>query len=207
MSEALVLYTHPYSRGRLARWMLEEVGEPYEVVVLEYGTTMKAPDYLALNPMGKVPTVRHGAAIVTETAAICAYLADAFPAVRLAPPPEARGAYYRWLFFAAGPLETAVLARVMGFEPTPRQQTTAGFGSYQAVLDTLEKTLEGQRYIAGDGFTAADLYLGGQLGWGLQFGTIEKRPAFDAYWARLSVRDAYRRAAALDDALVPRNAD
>src|SRR6516225_11637749 len=102
MAGDLVLYTNPMSRGRIARWMLEEVGQPYEVEVLEYGTSMKAPAYLAVNPMGKVPALRHGEAIVTEVAAICAYLADAFPQAGLAPPlaDPRRAAYFRWLFFA-----------------------------------------------------------------------------------------------------------
>ena len=109
MADELVFYTHPMSRGRIVRWMLEEIGQPYRTELLEYGTTMKAPAYLAVNPMGKVPAIRHGDTVVTEAAAICAYLADAFPEARLAPPPgdRRRGPYYRWLFFGAGPLEAA----------------------------------------------------------------------------------------------------
>ena len=116
MTDDLVFYTNPMSRGRIARWMLEEVGCSYRTELLEYGTTMKAADYLAINPMGKVPAIRHGDTIVTECAAICAYLADVFPDAGLAPPPDARGAYYRWLFFAAGPLEAAVVNHSLGFE-------------------------------------------------------------------------------------------
>ncbi len=106
MNRELVLYTHPMSRGRVARWMLEETGQPYRTEVLEYGSSMKAPSYLAINPMGKVPALRHGDAVITENAAICAYLADAFPQANLAPAPgdPLRGPYFRWLFFAAGPL-------------------------------------------------------------------------------------------------------
>ena len=109
MADELVLYTNPMSRGRIARWMLEEVGQPYRAEILEYAGSMKAPDYLAINPMGKVPALRHGDTIVTEAAAICAYLADVFPEAGLAPPPGSRlrGPYYRWLFFAAGPIEAA----------------------------------------------------------------------------------------------------
>jgi glutathione S-transferase len=110
----LTLYTNPMSRGRIARWMVEEVGQPYDTVLLEYGGSMKGADYLAINPMGKVPAIRHGETIVTEGAAICAYLADAFPEAGLAPPPAERGAYYRWLFFGAGPLEQAVNAQALG---------------------------------------------------------------------------------------------
>src|SRR5579863_1352119 len=110
MANDLVFYTNPMSRGRVIRWMLEEVGQPYRTEVLDYATTLKAPEYLAINPMGKVPALRHGDTVVTETAAICAYLADAFPAAGLAPPPghKLRAPYYRWLFFTAGPLEAAL---------------------------------------------------------------------------------------------------
>ena len=109
MADELVLYTNPMSRGRVARWMLEEVGQPYKTEIVDYASTMKSPAYLAINPMGKVPALRHGDVVVTETPAICAYLADAFPQARLAPPPghRLRAPYYRWLFFAAGPNDEA----------------------------------------------------------------------------------------------------
>src|SRR4051794_33627229 len=121
MTDGLVFYTHPMSRGRIVRWMLEEIGCPYRSEILAYGTTMKAPAYLAVNPMGKVPALRHADAIVTETPAICAYLADAFPDSGLAPPPgdPLRAPYYRWLFFAAGPLEAAATNKAMGFAVPP----------------------------------------------------------------------------------------
>lgn len=197
----LTFYTNPMSRGRIVRWMLEEVGQPYDTVLLDYDTGMKAPEYLAINPMGKVPTVRHGEVVVTEAAAICAYLADAFPEAGLAPPhgsPE-RGAYYRWLFFAAGPLEAAVTAKAMGLLAPPERKRMAGYGSYEEAIDTLEGAVRGREYIAGDHFTAADLYVGSQIGWGLMFGTIAKRPAFEDYAGRLQAREAYRRAAQIDD--------
>ncbi|TQU70220.1 glutathione S-transferase, partial [Xanthomonas perforans] len=116
MSTEIVLYTHPLSRGRVARWMLEETGLPYQTVILDYGTTMKAPDYMAINPMGKVPALRHGETVVTENAAICAYLADLVPERHLAPPPgsPARADYYRWLFFLAGPVEALLTAKESG---------------------------------------------------------------------------------------------
>jgi glutathione S-transferase len=200
----LVLYTNPMSRGRIARWMLEEVGAPYRAEILDYGGSMKAPEFLAINPMGKVPALVHGATVVTEGAAICAYLADAFPEAGLAPPTAERGAYYRWLFFAAGPLEAAVINRAMGWDAPDRRQML-GYGSYGAVLDTLEGVLKGllggAEYIAGPRFSAADLYLGAHINWGMQFGTIERRPAFEAYAARVTDRDACRRAAAADEAL------
>ncbi len=196
----LTLYTNPRSRGRIARWMLEEVGVPYETVVLGYGEGMKSPEYLALNPMGKVPTVRHGDTVVTECAAICAYLADAFPAAGLAPEPAARGAYYRWMFFAAGPLESAILARALGLEPPAEKAAAVGYGSVDLAFATLEKVLSGREYVAGDRFTAADVYVGAQVAYGMMFGPLPKRPVFEAYVARLREREAYKRAAAIDDA-------
>ena len=203
MSDALIFYTNPMSRGRIVRWMLEEVGAPYQTEVMHYGPAMKSAGYRAINPMGKVPALKHGDTIVTECAAICAYLADAFPEAGLAPPPAQRGAYYRWLFFAAGPLETAVMNRALGFEVPAERETIAGHGNYATVMDALEKGVSGSDYIAGSAFTAADVYVGSQIGWGLQFGTIEERPAFQAYWQRVSDRDAYRRANDIDDALMP----
>jgi glutathione S-transferase len=117
MMKELVFYTNPQSRGRVVHWMLEEIGAPYAVEVKDYGTTMKAPDYLTINPMGKVPAIKHGEVVVTETPAICAYLADAFPEAGLAPEPSARGAYYRWLFFAAGCVEPAMSNHLVGWDP------------------------------------------------------------------------------------------
>lgn len=202
MTQSLKLYTNPMSRGRIARWMLEEVGQAYEVEVLEYGTTMKSPSYLKINPLGKVPTVVHGAHVVTECAAICAYLADAFPEAELGPRAEERAAYYRWLFFAAGPLDAAVTNKSAGFVVEPEQRRRFGYGSYEGAVDTLAYAVSQHDYIAGDRFTAADVYVGMQVGWGLEFGTLDARPEFEAYWGRLKDRDALRRASALDDALV-----
>ena len=207
MSEDLILYTHPMSRGRTARWMLEEIGAPYDVQILDYAGAMKSPAYLAINPMGKVPALAHGGAVVTETAAICAYLADAFPEAGLAPPANSqlRAPYYRWLFFAAGPLEAASTNQALGVEAAPDRKRMLGYGSLEDVLDTLETTLSGGRYLLGDHFTAADIYLGSGLGWGMQFGTVEKRPAFEDYCELVSQRPAAVKARALDDALVSRS--
>jgi glutathione S-transferase len=198
----LTLYTNPMSRGRIARWMLEEVGEPYETVLLDYGTTMKAPDFLAVNPMGKVPTIRHGDVVVTEAAAICAYLADAFPHRNLAPPvgDSRRAPYFRWMFFAAGPVESAVTGKALGLLAPKEKAAMAGYGTFEDVMNGLEIAVRDGPYICGNQFTAADVYVGSQIGWGLQFGTIEKRPAFEAYSARLRERGAAARAAQLDDA-------
>ena len=202
MSDDLILYTNPMSRGRIARWMLEEVGQPYRAEVLGYGGTMKSPEYLAINPMGKVPAIKHGDRVVTEGAAICAYLADAFPEAGLAPPPTDRADYYRWLFFAAGPIEQAVTSKSLGFEVPADRSAMAGYGSFEAVMGVMEHAVTRGEYVAGDRFTAADVYFGSQVGWGLQFGSIEKRPAFEAYWARISARPAYARATEIDDKLM-----
>ena len=203
MADELVFYTHPQSRGRIVRWMLEEIGQPYRTELLEYGTTMKAPAYLAINPMGKVPAIRHGDMVVTEAAAICAYLADAFPEARLAPPPgdRLRGAYYRWLFYGAGPLEAAWTNKAMGFVAPPERERMAGYGRFETVVDVLEQAVSRSEYLVGDTLTAADVYIGSGIGFGMQFGMIEKRPAFEQYCQQLSARPAALRAKEIDDAL------
>lgn len=205
MSDEIVFYTHPMSRGRVVRWMLEEVGRPYRAEVLDFAA-MKAPAYLAVNPMGKVPAIRHGDVVVTETAAICAYLADAVPEAGLAPPAgdRNRGPYYRWLFFAAGPVEAAVTNKALGFVLPEGKSGMAGYGSLSDALDTLEAGLSRADYLAGERFTAADLYVGSQLGWGMMFGTIDRREAFARYWERISTRPAAIRANEIDDALLPK---
>jgi glutathione S-transferase len=205
MADELVFYTNPRSRGRIVRWMLEEIGHPYRTEVLDYGRTMKAPAYLAVNPMGKVPALRHGDAVVTEAAAICAYLADAFPQAKLAPPPgdRLRAPYYRWMFFAAGPIEAAVSNKTFGFVVPPEREPTIGYGSFERVMNVVEEAVSRGNYLVGDTFTAADVYLGSQIGFGLMFGTIEKRPAFERYWQRIRTRPAYSRAREIDDALMP----
>lgn len=206
MTQELVFYGNPMSRARIVRWMLEETGAPYRTEILDYGTTMKSPEFLAVNPMGKVPAIKHGNTVVTECAAICAYLADAFPQAGLAPDPKDRGDYYRWLFFAAGPVEASVTNKALGFIPSEERQRMVGYGSYDAVMDTLEQAVKGKRYIAGDRFSAADVYVGSHLMWGLQFGSIDKRKAFEDYWAGLKDRPALARASELDDALMPKQA-
>ena len=200
MTTEIVFYTNPRSRGRIVRWMLEELAIPYRTEIVEYGLPMKSAEYLAVNPMGKVPAIRHGPTIVTEAPAICAYLADAFPEAGLAPPAGQRGAYYRWLFFAAGPLEAAITNRNFGLTPPEDKEAMVGYGNFGLTMDTLEKALGGGGYVAGETFTAADVYVGSHIRWGLHFDLIEKRPAFEAYWSRLEGRKAYRRATALDDA-------
>lgn len=203
MTSQILFYTNPMSRGRIARWMLEEVGASYETKYLEYGSSMKAPEYLAINPMGKVPAIKHGDTVVTECAAICAYLADAFPSKKLAPPLHDRGAYYRWLFYFSGPVEAAVTNKSMQFEVPEDKQAMVGYGNYEQVMDTIEKALTGTPYISGKQFTAADVYIGAQVGWGLQFGSFDKRPTFEEYFQRISDRAAFKRANELDDASMP----
>lgn len=203
MADEIEFFTNPMSRGRIARWMLEELGEPYQTHVLDYGTTMKGPEYLAINPMGKVPAIRHNGNVITEGAAICAYLADAFPQAGLAPPVQERHAYYRWFFFAAGPFESAVVNKALGFEVPAERERTTGYGNMGAVTEALVTAVRDSDYIAGGRFSAADIYVGSQIGWGLQFESIEARPEFVAYWARISDRDAYRRASEIDNSLLP----
>ena len=204
MADELVFYTNPMSRGRIVRWMLEEIGCPYRTELVEYAT-IKAPEYRRVNPMGKIPAIRHGDTVVTETSAICAYLADVFPDSKLAPPPadRRRGAYYRWMFFAAGPLESAVTNKHLGFVVPAERQGTVGYGCFEDVMNTLEGAVSQNDFIVGDSFTAADIYVGSQIGFGLRFGTIEKRPAFERYWARIGARPAAIRANEIDDALMP----
>lgn len=199
----LTLYTNPMSRGRIARWMLEEVGEPYDTVVLGYQGEMKTPDYLSVNPMGKVPALKHGDMVVTEGAAICAYLADVFPAAGLKPDGAGLAPYYRWLFFAAGPIEQAVTNKSMGWTPPADKEMMAGYGNFGRVMDVMEQAVTGRTYVAGDRFSAADVYFGSQIGWGLTFGSIDKRPEFERYWAGLAERPAYGRAADFDDEAMP----
>lgn len=196
----LTLYTNPMSRGRIARWMLEEVGADYTTEILGYGGTMKADAYVVINPMGKVPAIVHDGCVVTECAAICAYLADAFPDAGLAPTAAERADYYRWMFFAAGPLEHAITNRTLGVMPSEDQQRMVGYGDYDRVVSVLETAVSAHPYIAGDRFTAADVYVGSHVMWGTQFGTLPKLEAFTAYLGRLADRPAHVRASALDDA-------
>ncbi len=204
MAHDLVFYTNPMSRGRIVRWMLEELGQPYHTELLSYGTTMKAPEYLAINPMGKVPAIVHRGTIVTEAAAICTYLAELFPEAGLIPPSgdPLRGTFYRWMFYAAGPIEAAITNKSQGFVAAEGKSGMLGYGSFEHVMTTLDGLLSGREFIVGDKFSAADVYLGSQIGFGLQFGSIEKRPSFEKYWAGISARPAAVKARAIDDGLI-----
>jgi glutathione S-transferase len=205
VADELVFYTNPMSRGRTVRWMLEEMGVPYTTHLLDYGPAMKSPAYLAINPMGKVPAVTHGAVTVTETAAIIAYLAEAFPQAGLGPKtPAERAAFYRWMFFCAGPYEQAITAAAFKFEPPPGSEGRLGYGSLAHAVDALEYAVSQSDYVTGARFTAADVYVGGTIGFGLIYGGLEKRPAFERYWDRLGQRPAFLRARNADDALMPK---
>ncbi|WP_028605981.1 glutathione S-transferase family protein [Ottowia thiooxydans] len=201
MNAPLTFYTHPMSRGRVARWMLEETGLPYETVLLDYDTTMKAPEYRAINPMGKVPAIKHGDTVVTENAAIAMYLADLVPGKQLSPPvgSAARGPYYRWISFM-GPMEQLMVAKASAAKlPDPRM---AGFGTEQELLDTLESAVKDREHLAGDHFTAVDLLVAASLSWYLQFKLLEARPAFTQFATLHRTRPAALRAEEIDNALL-----
>ncbi|MBB3393793.1 MULTISPECIES: glutathione S-transferase family protein [unclassified Rhizobium] len=219
----LKFYTNPNSRGRIVRWMLEEVGQPYETVVIDYqktsafdewgGAALERPVssdpndervrfFTEVNPMGKVPAIVHDGRTVTESAAIIAYLAETFPKAGLAPTPEERADYYRWMFFAAGPIEQAVTNHRAKFVPAPEQEFFFGYGSYERTLRELERAVQAHPFIAGDRFTAADIYVGSHIGWGLGLQTLEPRQAFIDYVGKLVTRDAFKGGVTKDEALI-----
>jgi glutathione S-transferase len=200
MTDEIVFYHNPQSRSQMVRWMIEEAGAPHRVVPIDFAKNEhKAPAFLALNPMGKLPTIEHRGTVVTETAAIIAYLADTFPQAGLAPAPgePARGAYYRWLFFGAGCFEPALLDKMMK-RPEVERKSAVGWGSYDDVLATLKKALATGPYLLGEKFTAADLYIGSELNFAVMFGApgLKGEPVIDAYLARLTARPAFQRAMA-----------
>jgi glutathione S-transferase len=195
MSDEIVFYSSPMSRGRIIHWMLEEVGEPYRYELVNLATSdQKKPAYLAINPMGKVPAIVHRGTVVTECGAICAYLADAFPAAGLAPPATsaARGAYYRWMFFGACCVEPAVIDRMLE-RPPPSRPMALSYGCYEDVVAALEKAVRPGPYMLGERFSGADVYLGSQIDFGMMTKALETRPAFQEYTARLQQRPAYKR--------------
>ena len=197
-------FTHPMSRGQIARWALHEAGAGYEQVLIDWKD--KPAALLSANPMRKVPTIIHhaesGDRVVTEAAAICAYLAEMHPEARLGPSDEEMADYLRWMFFAAGPVEAAVTARNLNFEPSPEQEAMAGWGSFDRTINALESWFENHRFVCGDRFTMADVYVGSHVDWGLTFGTMPPNRAFVAYAERLQARDAYKAAKAVDNALI-----
>lgn len=194
-------FFNPMSRALIAHWALHEVGAEFDTVMVEWDN--KPAALLAANPMGKLPTIIHhtasGDSVVSECAAICHYLADVTGS-DLMPRPEEKAAYYRWLFFASGPMETAITNKAMGWEPADlKQETTVGFGSFDRVIDTLDKWLSSNDYAAGSRYTMADVYLGAQVDWGLRFGTVPDRDSFKAYQTKVRVRDAYGKSIGLMD--------
>jgi glutathione S-transferase len=203
MTDAIAFYHNPQSRGRIVHWMLEEVNAPYEIKVVDFDKKEhKSPEFLAINPMGKIPAIVHRNTVVTECAAICAYLADAFPSAGLAPALDdpQRGTYLRWLFFGAGCVEPAIIDHMFS-RPPPSRPTAMGYGNYPDTLNTLEKAVSPGPFILGERFSAADVYVGSAIGWGLAMKAVEPRPAFAAYVERVSQRSAYKRSLAQSEAL------
>ena len=197
-------YTNPQSRGQIARWALEEAGIDYEQVIVQYGPEMKSEEYKAINPMGKVPSIKHGDKVVTECAAICAYVAETFPEAGLAPTDDERADYYRWLFFAAGPFESAVTNKSLGFDTDDEQSRMAGYGTYDLVVSVLDDLLGKQDYVCGNRFTAADVYVGSHIDWGMMFKSIPETDNFQAYAERLRQRPAYQKSKKIDADLMPK---
>ena len=198
---AYIFFYNPMSRAQIARWALHEVAADYESVFVAWDN--KPAALMDANPMGKIPTIIHhttaGDHVVSEAAAVCHYLA-ATSSTGLVPDASEMADYFRWMFFAAGPLEAAVTNRSLGFDVPAEKTRMAGYGTYADVMDTLEKAVSANAFIAGDRFSAADVYVGSHIAWGLNFGSIDKRSAFVDYFGRVSDRDAYRRAGDLDNA-------
>jgi glutathione S-transferase len=194
MSDKVQFYYNPMSRGRIVHWMLEEASAPYEIKLLHWNNNdHKSPEYLKINPMGQIPAIVHRGVVVTETAAICAYLADAFPKAGLAPDlgSPSRGAYYRWLFFTSGSAEYYKLDEKIAPEhkmPPGR----VGYGNPKDVVNTLE-TAVANGFLVDNKFSAADVYLASFLGWRLMMKELEPRPAFEKYLKLCHARPAFKR--------------
>ena len=188
----ITFYTNPQSRGRIVHWLLEELGVPYDMNILDFEKgDHKKPEYLKINPMGKVPAVVHRGVVVTEAAAICTYLADAYPEAGLAPAlndPQ-RGTYLRWLFFGAGCIEPAIVDKLFARPPVERKGAV-GYGSYDDTLNALETALTPGPFILGERFSVADVYVGAQVQWGLMVKGLEPRPKFQQYAERIAQRPA-----------------
>jgi glutathione S-transferase len=188
-------YTNPQSRGQIVHWMLEELGEPYDMHIIEYGEQMKGAEYRAINPMGKVPAIRHKGVAVTEVAAICTYLAASYPAKKLIPEVGSSklADFYRWMFFAAGPIEQAVTVKALGRTTTEDRSQTLGYGKMEDVYAAVDLALANGPFICGEEFTSVDVYMGSQLRWGVMFDMLESRPSITEYVARLEARPALQR--------------
>jgi glutathione S-transferase len=195
MSDEIVFYHNPVSRARTVHWMLEEVGAPYRIELVDlHKGEQKKPTFLAVNPMGKLPAIVHRGTVITETGAICAYLADAFPAAGLSPrwDEPIRGTSLRWMFFGAGCVDPALMDRMLS-RPIPERTSALGYGRYEDLVDTLEKAITPGPYILHDRFSAADVYIGSQIGFGMMTKTLEPRSSFQSYMRRLSQRPAFKR--------------
>jgi glutathione S-transferase len=197
----LIFYTNPQSRGRIVRWMLEEIGQPYETEVIPYDQ-MKSERYLAVHPLGKVPAIKHRGHVLTECAAICAYLADVFPEAGLGPRDDEKADYYRWLFYAAGPLEAAISNQAMGWQVPPERERMFGYGNFDKAVAAIDEMLSLREYVCGDRFTAADVYVGSQIMFPLQFKMLPERDSFLRYRDRLQNRAAYKRANEIDEKII-----
>jgi len=197
----LIFYHNPQSRGRIVRWMLEEVGHPYETEVIPYDQ-MKSERYLAIHPLGKVPAIKHNGHILTECAAICTYLADVFPEAMLGPRADEKADYYRWLFYAAGPLEASISNQAMGWQVPPERERMFGYGNFEKAIAAIDELFSLRDYVCGDRFTAADVYVGSQIMFPMQFGMLPERESFLRYRDRLHARPAYNRANEIDEKII-----
>lgn len=201
---AFTFFYNPMSRAQIARWALHEVGADYEPVLVKWDD--KPAALLAANPMGKLPTIihHHGGHdhVVSEAAAICHYLAATHPQAGLLPGEHETAEYFRWLFFAAGPLEQAVTNKAYGWNPEEKQEMSVGFGSYERTIGALDQWFAGHHFVSGDRFTMADVYVGSAIDWGLAFKSIPERASFVAYAERFRARAGYREAKAIDNALI-----
>lgn len=201
---SLKFYTAPRSRGSIIRWILEEADIDYETEVLDFKGSLKSPEYLAINPMGKVPAVSHNGTIITESAAICTYIADTFPKNELAPKIDSplRGTYYRWLFFAAGPLEAAITSKILDINIPSEKQIFVGFGNFEKTIEAAKTAIKNGPYILGDKFSAADVYFGLSIIFGMRFGGLPKDEIFENYINNLMQREAYKIAMEKEAALI-----
>ncbi|GGN45066.1 glutathione S-transferase [Novosphingobium indicum] len=197
-------YTNPMSRGQIARWALHEAGADYDAVIVQWQD--KPAAFLAANPMGKVPTLVHhaedGDRVVTEAAAICLYLAEMHPEAGLLPNDAEMADYYRWTFFAAGPVEQAITSRNFKFEPAAEQEGMAGWGSFERTMKALDSHFSVSKWVCGNRFTMADVYVGSAVDWGLNFGIMPPLPSFVGYAEHCQARPAYKAAKAIDNALI-----
>jgi glutathione S-transferase len=204
----LTLYHGSPSRSSIVLWMLEEIGEPYDVHLLSFAKgENRAPDYLAINPMGKVPALKHGDSVITEVAAICTYLADEFPAAKLNVPvgTPKRGVYLKWLFFGPGCIEPAVIDRTAPRKEEARRAMLS-YGDFDTTMNVIAVAVEKGPWLMGEQFTAADVVIGSHIRWGTMFKMIPERPEFAAYIARIAARPAAQRAEAKDKEYAARTA-